>query len=195
MSLAIRRSKMRGDYRGDPGLFDFFKKAATIGTSFIPFVGPTISQAIAQSGGGGPGTTPAVLSSAHRGQHMTGSARTLEGHYAHGHRGMIERARAGQAMPGPAAALQRFLPFGETGRFPAMAANGMAMGPQPKGYQLNKSSYFLMSGEFVPAGSRYVKIRRRNPANARATSRAISRIGGAKTYAKTLGRISIRKKC
>jgi len=63
------------------------------------------------------------------------------------------------------------------------------------GYHLNKSSYFLMSGEFVPAESRWVKNRKRNPANARATSRAISRITGAKSYAKSLGRISIRKKC
>jgi len=51
MSLAISRAK----YTGDPGLFDFLKKAATIGTSFIPFVGPTISQAIATIGSSGPG--------------------------------------------------------------------------------------------------------------------------------------------
>jgi len=62
------------------------------------------------------------------------------------------------------------------------------------GYHLNKSDYFLMSGEFVPAGTRWVKNRKRNPANARATSRAISRITGAKRYAGALSRISIRKK-
>jgi len=63
------------------------------------------------------------------------------------------------------------------------------------GYHLNKSAYFLMSGEFVPEGSRYVRNRKRNPANARATSRAISRVTGAKRYAQSLSRISIRKKC
>jgi len=63
------------------------------------------------------------------------------------------------------------------------------------GYHLNKSEYFLKSGEFVPEGSRYVKNRKRNPANARATSRAISRVTGAKRYAQSLSRISIRKKC
>jgi len=63
------------------------------------------------------------------------------------------------------------------------------------GYHPNKSDYFLKSGEFVPAGSRMVKNRKRNPANARATSRAISRVTGAKRYAQSLSRISIRKKC
>ena len=61
------------------------------------------------------------------------------------------------------------------------------------GYHLNKSEYFLKSGEFVPEGSRLVRNRKRNPANARATSRAISRIVGAKNYAKSLSRVSIRK--
>jgi len=61
------------------------------------------------------------------------------------------------------------------------------------GYHLNKSDYFLKSGEYVPEGSRYVRNRKRNPANARATSRAISRVVGAKRYAKSLSRVSIRK--
>jgi len=39
-----------------------------------------------------------------------------------------------------------------------------------------------------------VKNRRRNPANPRATSNAITRIKGAKRYAKSLSSISIRKK-
>jgi len=73
------------------------------------------------------------------------------------------------------------------------AANG-ACPPSMGGYHLNKSEYFLKSGEFVPAGSRYVRNRKRNPANARATSRAISRVVGAKRYASSLSRISIRKK-
>jgi len=79
-----------------------------------------------------------------------------------------------------------------------MVMNGAMNGVDLKamgGYHPNKSDYFLKSGEYVPAGTRWVKNRKRNPANARATSRAISRISGAKTYAKSLGRISIRKKC
>jgi len=63
------------------------------------------------------------------------------------------------------------------------------------GYHWNKSGYFLKSGEWVPAGTRMVRNRRRNPANPRATSNAIMRIKGAKRYAKSLSSISIRKKC
>jgi len=92
--------------------------------------------------------------------------------------------------PGPLAATQRFFPGGATGMMAPAPATG-SMG----GYHLNKSDYFLMSGEFVPAGTRWVRNRKRNPANARATSRAISRVTGAKNYAKSLSRISIRKKC
>jgi len=88
--------------------------------------------------------------------------------------------------PGVLPAIQRALPGGAT---------GMMAGCAPmSGYHLNKSEYFLKSGEFVPAQSRYVRNRKRNPANARATSRAISRVVGAKRYASSLSRVSIRKK-
>jgi len=93
--------------------------------------------------------------------------------------------------PGILPAIQRILPGGATGM---MMAPGMGM-VVGGGYHPNKSDYFLMSGEFVPAGSRMVKNRKRNPANARATSRAIGRIKGAKKYASALSAISIRKKC
>jgi len=89
-----------------------------------------------------------------------------------------------QAMPGipigggraihPAA----FLPGGaplitrETPRMEAME------GLPPAGYRLNKSSYFLKDGTFVPARSRYVRIRRRNFANGRALRRSIGRVQG-----------------
>jgi len=63
------------------------------------------------------------------------------------------------------------------------------------GYHWNKSGYFLMSGEYVAPGTKAVRNRRRNPANPRATSNAITRIRGAKRYAKALSAISIRKKC
>jgi len=80
--------------------------------------------------------------------------------------------------------------------FISRGVNGNGGAPcDTAGYHLNKSAYFLMSGEFVPEGSRYVRNRKRNPANARATSRAISRVVGAKRYATSLSRISIRKKC
>jgi len=51
-------------------------------------------------------------------------------------------------------------------------------GLPPAGYHLNKSSYFLKDGTFVPARSRYVRIRRRNFANGRALRRSIGRVQG-----------------
>jgi len=187
MSMAIARAK----YTGDPGFFDFIKKAVGVGTSFIPFVGPTISQAILQSGAG-PGSVPT------NGARFMGPTqgniikRPADSSCPTGYTGYGKnQCIAAVPAPGIAAAGQRFFQGGASGMM-AAPLNGMAMGP---GYHLNKSSYFLLSGEYVPAGTRWVKNRKRNPANARATSRAISRISGAKTYAKALGRISIRKKC
>lgn len=65
----------------------------------------------------------------------------------------------------------------------------------PSGYRPNKTSYFLKSGQYVPAGTRCVKVRRRNPLNPRALSRAISRVEQAKRAAKRTNRITIRKSC
>jgi hypothetical protein len=66
-------------------------------------------------------------------------------------------------------------------------------GPAMSGYHYNKADYFLRDGTFVPKGSKLVKNRRRNPANSKATNRAISRVAGAKKHAQTLSRITIRK--
>jgi len=69
------------------------------------------------------------------------------------------------------------------------AQNGAALG-QPKGFHANKSSYFLMDGTFVPAGSRWVKNRSRNPLNPRALRRAIGRIDAGKIWQGKLHEIS-----
>ena len=65
----------------------------------------------------------------------------------------------------------------------------------PAGTRPNKTAYYLKNGQFVDVGTRCVKIRRRNPLNPRALSRAISRIESGKRAAKRLSRISIRKSC
>ena len=74
---------------------------------------------------------------------------------------------------------------------PTPAANGMGL--PPKGYRLNKSSYWLRDGTFVPKGTRWVKARRRNPLNPRAASNAIRRLESAKKAVARINRISIRK--
>ncbi len=85
--------------------------------------------------------------------------------------------------PGFLARTQRAVPGGETG-----VGTGCAKGHSP-----NKSDYFLRDGTFVARGTRCVKNRRRNPANARATSRAISRINGAKRMQSALAQIETGK--
>lgn len=90
-----------------------------------------------------------------------------------------------RATPGVAGAAQRFIPGGATGYEYA--------GPPPSGMRLNKSSYWLKDGTYVPAGTRYVKIRRRNPLNPKALDRAMGRITSAKRASKKLSRVTIRK--
>jgi len=192
MSMAIKRAS----YTGDPGFFDFIKSAASVATSFIPVVGTTISQAIANIGVRGPTVAgPGSVPIAQAFRTSGGCAKGTK------YDAMTDRCiptgfnPLGFGGPGVGAPTPfGRLSIGEVNGLPMPAAvsmNGKSMG----GYHPNKSDYFLKSGEFIPAGTRWVKNRKRNPANARATSRAISRISGAKTYAKSLGRISIRKKC
>jgi len=57
------------------------------------------------------------------------------------------------------------------------------MGECPKGFRLNKSSYYIKSsGEFVEPRTRCVRIRRRNPDNGRAARRAASRLLQRKSH-------------
>ena len=96
----------------------------------------------------------------------------------------------------------RMLPRPGTGLAgPPPPSRGGLAGPQLvtgagellKGYHMNSSSYFLRDGTFIPKGTRAVKNRQRNPANARATSRAIARINGAKRMQHTLAQIETAK--
>jgi len=105
---------------------------------------------------------------------------------------MDSASRWGSAAQGAAQGF--FGPQGGTSVAQFTPQGGMCATGSMGGYHLNKSDYFLRSGEFVPKGSKWVKNRKRNPANARATSRAISRVVGAKRYATSLSRVSIRKR-
>jgi len=200
MSMAIARAK----YTGDPGLFGDIFRGVTGAVGGLFTGGPlgALGGAVTGFRSGRQPPVP-IAGPGGIGQFgIPGAAKgTLGGSYLGGagpQRGgclpPLERGPGGYcAMPAPGIipAVQRFFPGGATGLLAPAAMNGKAM----NGYHWNTSDYFLKSGQYVPAGSRMVKNRKRNPANARATSRAISRIGGAKTYAKTLARISIRKKC
>lgn len=52
----------------------------------------------------------------------------------------------------------------------------MTPGTCPSGYRLNKSSYFLKNGSFIPAKSKCVRRRYRNPTNVKALKRSTSRL-------------------
>ena len=97
-------------------------------------------------------------------------------------------AQMQQPVPGFAGAMQRLVPGGATGMMPPPSAS---MG----GYHLNKSSYFLMDGTFIEAGTKWVKNRRRNPGNMRALSRSLGRVKSAKRMAKALSNVTIKKTC
>ena len=75
---------------------------------------------------------------------------------------------------------------------PAFIAGSAAGQVIPRGYRLNKSSYFLKSGQFIPEGTRLVRVRRRNFANGRALRRSIGRVQGFERLVKG-SRKSLRK--
>jgi len=87
--------------------------------------------------------------------------------------------------------------IGGGGRVPqVMLPTGQACPPGmacPKGMRLNKSDYFLTNGTFVQAGTRCVKIRRTNPANSRALSRAQRREAGFMKLALRTGLVRFPK--
>jgi len=213
MSMAIQRSK----YTGDPGLFGFIKDVVKtglkVGGSFLPGpIGAAYRFGSSKLFPPAPGTTtyaqmPPMGRIPARPEGMPGS-----GQCAPGRAGEISSAMNAARARGDTAEASAFgrelLACGpqtglgiRNGAGPPMDASGFSPAMQAgkpcpiQGYHWNKSGYFLLSGEYVAPGTKMVKNRRRNPANPRATSNAITRIKGAKRYAASLSSISIRKKC
>jgi hypothetical protein len=170
-----RPTVRRGGYQGDPGIFGDIGRFIGKAAGSIPVVGGLV--------GGGITALSNVLDP----QRQAGTSAipqlppmatpTFQQSYP-----IIKK-------PGARGAVERVLPGGESGYM----VQGMA-GPAPSGYHWNKADYFLRDGTFIPKGSKLVKNRRRNPANIKATNRAISRVASAKKHAQTLGRVTIRKK-
>ena len=70
---------------------------------------------------------------------------------------------------------------------------------QPKGYIRNRSSYYRRdpsTGQtiHVPAGTVWVRRRRRNALNQRALRRSIARVKSAKKWQKEIARVTVREK-
>lgn len=90
----------------------------------------------------------------------------------------VSTAVAVTPTPGIGGAIQRILPGGQTGfQVQGPVPMGMKIACQ-SGFRPNKSNYFLKSGEFVAAGTRCVRNRRRNNMNERALRRALGRVDG-----------------
>jgi len=200
--MAIQRSK----YTGDPGwgwLGDIAKKAVGVVGSFVPGpIGIAARLAKKRLFPPAPGTTTFA-----QGPVGTGIPRQPTGMPGVG-AVTVEQYRQQCSAEGVpdwyACGNERFGrgdPYTEVmngvGGAPAQTMAAMQAGKPcaVSGYHWNKSGYFLKSGQYVDAGTKMVKNRRRNPANPRATSNAITRIKGAKRYAASLSSISIRKKC
>lgn len=179
-------------YRGDPGLFGFLGKVAkgafNIGSSFIPG-GSLVRTAVKTATsvlGRKSGKVQSYKMPATRGPVRPGA----------GFAGGVMQAVQGVGTLKDPSFRDRIRTAGQA-IWPGGVEPGM-MTPEigsPSGYHVNKSSYWLKSGEFIPKGTRWVRNRRRNPLNPRALDRAMGRIGSAKKAASKLGRITIRKKC
>lgn len=80
-------------------------------------------------------------------------------------------------------------PFGGVQSGASSTAAVCAVG---SGMRLNKTGYFLRSGQYIAPRTKCVKSRRRNPLNPRALSRAMSRLASAKKAAKALDRFEVK---
>jgi len=166
--------------RGDPGLFDVFKRI-TRGAIGFATGGPggalrgLISPTRAPRGiidGGRPPRLPPV--------------------------GTVVRPGGGVTpiinIPGVKGILQRAIPGGATGLgvpgavFRDIAGISPVVGGGcPSGFHPNKSSYFTQAG-FVPQGSKCVRNRRRNLSNGRANTRSLRRMAAWDKQERRLGK-------
>lgn len=179
MSMQLKAAKMgprgfRGRaqiVRGDPGLFGA--------------IGGAIKGVFT-------GGLPGALAGAVSGWKSTGASPSSMANAPRPGIGPISMAAPGGGTavvrsPGLTGTLQRLVPGGATGY-------EVAAGPltRPAGYRANKTSYFLKDGTYVEKGTRWVKIRRRNPLNPRALDRALGRVKSAKRLSKKLSKVTIR---
>ena len=191
MSLQIKSAHrgMAGRVsQGDPGIWGFLKGVAKTGVSFATGGPLSAAKTLKSQLGGGPITADSA-GACPAGTYNTWGPGVAGGKCDPMGRGLSPLAQNGVGSmsiprPGITGTLERLIPGGET---------GMMASAQPAGYHSNKSSYFLMDGTFVPKGTRWVRNRRRNPANARALSRAIGRIDLGKKLQGTLAGISTSK--
>jgi len=179
----LRGAQVRAALQGDPGFFGFLGDRIRDAVSFVRDpVGTTLGvvESLIGSGdslSGGPGN----------GGIVSNGSITTSGFQQTPGKEIIDINFPFQGEQGVGVTL-----FGGRGGQSTALVRQNGNGACPVGSHLNKSSYFLKNGTFVPEGSRCVKNRRRNPLNPRAASRAISRLESAKKAVRSIDRFSIR---
>ena len=171
MSAAIKMA--RAGYQGDPGLFGFIKGVAKAGFA-LATGGPTAAGAsIVRSirGRTPPPMIPSRVGATTPPQFFP-TIPPQNGQVC----GQIPR-------PGVGAAVERFLPGGETGMMPGAA---------PGGFHWNKTAYYTQSEGWIEKGTKLVKNRRRNPGNIKAASRSLSRVIATKKALSTFSKVTVR---
>lgn len=175
MSLAVKVA--RRQVAGDPGLFGSIGKFLGGALKTVGGLVPGVGGILQTVGGIISPTSPAP-------GYTTTPIRppTTGGWFP---RGMTPQI----PIPGVGGAMMPMVPPGTP---TAVAGTGLAC---PQGYKPNKSGYHLRNGQFVAPGTKCVRYRKKNPANARATDRAIARVESAKKMAARLSRIRITPEC
>jgi len=192
MSLQISYAKAR--YSGDPGIFGAIGKAlGSIGKVAIGAVGGLLS--------GGPLGAITGAGKAVAGIISGGSVPVLRQPAGMGTSLMLPLSTSAisrisaTSMPGtgqPGASVGLQLPGGGSigfgGMAPSVGINAGAVGGvgyyaapgtgMVKRGHLNKTGYFLKSGEYVAPGSKVVANRRMNPLNPQSLSKSIRRVSG-----------------
>lgn len=176
MSLALKQA------RGDPGLFGGIARAVTSVAKYLP--GPI----------GGVASVAHKLVSGTRGSGKYAGQTKTPAQIAAWRARISGQSQPQLPRPGLVAGIQRLVPGGATGTYADVGAPPMPEIGSPKGYRVNQSDYFLKDGTFVPKGSRWVKIRRRNPLNPSAASKAIARIEQLKRATERFKRVTIKKR-
>lgn len=197
MSMAIKAAR----FEGDPGLFGFIGKGLKKATGIVGDLGvPGVSgaarlanRALTARLGNPVHRAAAPITQAPANFRMPPSRATRGGRNFNppfgGGRGVGITLRSG-----------RRIGFGETNgtgtRTQKQQAKANAAALEcPVGFRPNKTSYHTLSEGFVEAGTKCVRIRKRNPLNPRAADRAIRRIVSAKKAVKSLSKITVRKSC
>jgi len=185
----VAGAQLRAALQGDPGFFGFLGDAigAVAGVASKVLPGPlggiagALSGALSGSAGlsGGPGVAAV-------------DATIVRSGFQAQDKPIIDINFPFQEPPGVGVTLLGGGGGGKGSGTALMKVNGN--GACASGWRLNKSSYFLKNGTFVPEGSRCVKIRRRNALNPRAASRAIDRLESTKKAMRRIDRFSIRCK-